>query len=103
MTVQGRLEPGVKLSPDGKSLIQFLSIDNHGNPSKIPIQVAEVTEDGVRELSQVEIAQSVVNMIESTGGDIETEPYGVEFSMFSKAEVAVLTGKPFEIKQKEEK
>lgn len=102
MTVQGMLGQETKLSPLGDRIIRFLEIDSNGKPAKYPVTAMRIVDDVIHEVSPKEIAEECIEIISSAGGVIEPEDSGPQFSLFSREEVAVLSGRPFIINKKEE-
>lgn len=102
MAVQGMLGQETKLSPLGDRIVRFLEIDSNGTPAKYPVTAMKVVDDVLHEVSPKEIAEEVIQIVESAGGVVEPDDSGPQLSLFSREEVAILSGKPFTIKKKEE-
>lgn len=102
MTVQGMLGLETKLSPLGDRIIRFLEIDSNGKPAKYPVTAMKIVDDVLHEVSPKEIAEECIEIISSAGGVVEPDESGPQLSLFTREEVAILSGKPFIIRKKEE-
>lgn len=70
-------------------------------PEGVEIVRADITEGGVQYRSLKKVADSVIKELDKAG--YEVADYGPsEFTSFSSAQIAILSGKPFQVAKKED-